>query len=699
MKLQSKKSQLESNNQNQGNIKLKIGNIGKILGLLRDGMYSNPIQVLVQEYVSNAIDIHNEQGQKKKFEITLPTITNPIFMVRDFGSGLSEEQMENVYTQYGVSTKDKDNTQQGGFGLGCKSFWSYTKSFFVKTYYNGIATEYLAHLGESEEGDFKVISREETNEPNGLAVYGSVQKEDFKKFEEAVLRCTLFIKNKPVIKGWIKEPEWITNLKPELDIDGIKFYDKSKFDFYKNSYNAKPLLVVENVIYTLNEELSQVDEVQKFLSLCKDKTVIVFQIPIGELDITPSRDNFRATKKTNANIAKVFKDATDKLIDYAEKKSKECNSLNRFMLLSLHTNVYINVEKYLKYTSKEGFYFTYSNSYRSKGHIQCNELMKDEKALEVFYSRNRKGKLMFKKNPILTLGEDSLNSEFYYATGEETLKWSRLQYRLNQLGQDKSIVLIHTSNDLEVKFWKRELGVKALADLPKPPTSFTQKNKKAKDKVCIHYVDIQRWSNEICRKTVHVNLSEDTISSKHLYFSMDGNKINYDELPSEYNLKDFKNEMENLGFKLCSLSKGVVNNIKDNDLFISIVDLLENPLQFINKEDCFLNYHLRKNLDYTINDNCNYLLNLNLNDDKLCSLIKEYTEIHSKIMDNHSEKPPVIIYDMLEKEMDKEINYIQKITSDIENKLNEYPLFSSSELNKQNLSDFEIYFNAKYQCS
>ena len=112
-----------------------IGDVSTVIEILRNRLYSNPIQTLVQEYICNARDAMREANTwgKTPLVIGVPNAVNPLFTVRDFGLGLTPDRVEKVFVLYGASTKRDSNNQTGGFGIGAKSAWSYTDSFTVTT--------------------------------------------------------------------------------------------------------------------------------------------------------------------------------------------------------------------------------------------------------------------------------------------------------------------------------------------------------------------------------------------------------------------------------------------------------------------------------------------------------------------------------------------------------------------------------------
>jgi HSP90 family molecular chaperone len=77
-----------------------------MMEILSKRLYSNPELAVCRELVSNAIDSHVAAGNKQPVEVFLPDWSNDFrFVVKDYGTGLSEEEVLNLYTTYGASTK------------------------------------------------------------------------------------------------------------------------------------------------------------------------------------------------------------------------------------------------------------------------------------------------------------------------------------------------------------------------------------------------------------------------------------------------------------------------------------------------------------------------------------------------------------------------------------------------------------------
>ena len=112
--------------------------ISFVIDLLRNQIYSNKPLAVIREYTTNAIDAHVEVGKPDlPVKVTLPTKFEPTFKVRDYGTGLTDEEIRNLYTRYCKSTKRNSNAFTGQLGIGCKAGFAYGDNFGVISYNNG----------------------------------------------------------------------------------------------------------------------------------------------------------------------------------------------------------------------------------------------------------------------------------------------------------------------------------------------------------------------------------------------------------------------------------------------------------------------------------------------------------------------------------------------------------------------------------
>jgi len=86
-----------------------------LLNLAISKLYTNPQKACVTEIISNCIDAHKEAGVKRPVEVTYPSSENSYTIsFRDYGRGMNEEFMKNIFTKLGNSTKRDNEDCIGG---------------------------------------------------------------------------------------------------------------------------------------------------------------------------------------------------------------------------------------------------------------------------------------------------------------------------------------------------------------------------------------------------------------------------------------------------------------------------------------------------------------------------------------------------------------------------------------------------------
>ena len=182
--------------------KFQIKATGKAFRILSDGLYSDKIRAIMRELSCNAYDAHvDAKNLDKPFVIHMPNRLEPTFKIRDYGIGLSHDDVINVYTTYFESTKTDSNDYIGCLGLGSKSPFSYVDNFSIISYLKGKKRIYNAFLNEEETPTIALLSESNTKEANGLEVSFPVQANDTRRFEETAQDVFTYFKLKPKFEG------------------------------------------------------------------------------------------------------------------------------------------------------------------------------------------------------------------------------------------------------------------------------------------------------------------------------------------------------------------------------------------------------------------------------------------------------------------------------------------------------------------
>lgn len=170
----------------------------RIFKILRDSVYSNKVLAVIRELIANAWDAHIQAGvPDRRIHISFPKITSPTFVVRDYGNGLSHEDMCGAYTNYGGTSKDQDPNAVGFMGIGAKSPFCYTSMFTVRSFHEGVARTYSMSLNAEDDEEMSLIREVPSSEPSGLEVIVPVKYENIKDFAKEAISLLMFMDPTP----------------------------------------------------------------------------------------------------------------------------------------------------------------------------------------------------------------------------------------------------------------------------------------------------------------------------------------------------------------------------------------------------------------------------------------------------------------------------------------------------------------------
>lgn len=276
-------------------VKYSLTISGHAFKILSKGLYSNPILAAIRELSCNAWDSHVAAGNDQPFEVCLPNSAMSVFAVRDFGTGLTPEQIDLVYRNYFTSTKQASDAMTGCFGLGSKSPFAYTQKFTTKSYVNGKCYTYVNILSAEGVPDLVKVSEEDSTEPTGVEVSFHVNPKDRDSFEEEAHKALRVFKTRPIIKGIYDLKSFWNETEPVLTGDG---WALGKYGF---------VAVMGNVAYPMN--WTGVTGFSTYANAARILSPTV-EFPIGAFEITPSRESIQwsefSIKAVNDRLEEVF---------------------------------------------------------------------------------------------------------------------------------------------------------------------------------------------------------------------------------------------------------------------------------------------------------------------------------------------------------------------------------------------------------
>ena len=295
---------------------IKESGLSHIFNVLRNQLYSDKVLAVIREYSTNAVDAHIEVGKADTpIKVILPTQMTPEFKVRDFGRGLTETQVSEIYAMYGESTKRGTNEQIGQLGLGSKSAFAYGDNFVINSFVKGTKTTYNAFIDPSDVGQISKIHTEKTDENDGIEIVIPVKSDDYDEFYRKATRLYKYFKVVPNVRGANQE-----QLKNDLKRDEV-VVGKDNWNLVKGDSYA----VMGNIAYPLDSGALNIGWQDEKADLISSGVVIDFAI--GDLEISASREALQYTDQTKKVIINKLNEIIKELPSVLGEKFEECDTL------------------------------------------------------------------------------------------------------------------------------------------------------------------------------------------------------------------------------------------------------------------------------------------------------------------------------------------------------------------------------------
>lgn len=319
MIITEKETTIETIGTIQEEAQFKMRNSQKAFQIL-SSLYSDKPLAIVRELGCNAMDSHIASGQPNlPFAVHIPNALEPWLTIQDFGTGISHENIYEIYSVYFASTKTNTNTQVGMLGLGSKSPFCYTDNFTITSIHNQVKRIYNAYFNQTGMPTISLASQENTKDANGVSIQIPIKNSDIGNFSHAVFKAFRFFDVKPIISG-----------------GSIDWTDKANFEgtFWKSYSNLNSsYAVMGGVTYPI--DIYKVDS--EHYDIVR-KAGLVIHFNIGELDVTPSRESLMyhdwVVKAINEKIALVKNDFVIKVEDQIKNSPNLLDALKALYLLN-----------------------------------------------------------------------------------------------------------------------------------------------------------------------------------------------------------------------------------------------------------------------------------------------------------------------------------------------------------------------------
>ena len=308
--------------------------IAVMLEYSRDGFYSNKELAPIREYATNARDAHIEAGiPERPIEITLPNQLNPELRIRDFGKGLTINQLEDVYFRYWKSTKRGSNAVNGCLGIGAKSAFAYAPAYTVITWCGGMKT-----VGTGQKNGFADIIYHQPNtngESDGVEIVIPVEQKDIYKFIHEATKFFKYWDIRPIFhnveqntfeQNTLKEAFNIMDTPPFISGDGWAVrpagygHGESKAIMGFVAYDID----WEQVKNSLAPEIAlKINGIFDFLR----ENITSLYFPLGSLSFTPNRESLQYNELTIKVLSEKLQQIYGSLLNLITSKISNAPSI------------------------------------------------------------------------------------------------------------------------------------------------------------------------------------------------------------------------------------------------------------------------------------------------------------------------------------------------------------------------------------
>lgn len=279
-------------------------------------MYRDAPLAVLREYAANAADSHVQAGTTAPIEVTLPSDWDPRLTVRDYGTGLTEREIIDVYASYGSSTKRDTDHEVGAFGIGAKAAFTLSGQFTIAGVKDGAKTLALFAVNERGVGTVDIHDRSATTEPNGVTVTIPVTDPAAMRHAAATLFAT-WSPGSVLLDG--HQPESLTaSMLPVADGLYVRTVEPHQADTRTGItvvMGGIPYPTSESMLRTLARTTTDPTVTRLLTDLARagSRVHLLAHVPVGTVDITPSREDLRDTPRTLEALTRIAGTLVDEL--------------------------------------------------------------------------------------------------------------------------------------------------------------------------------------------------------------------------------------------------------------------------------------------------------------------------------------------------------------------------------------------------
>lgn len=254
--------------------------------------YSDRELAVLRELSTNARDSHIMAGKADvPIEVSLPAPLSPYLVIRDYGLGLSEDEVYELFGCFGASTKRDSDEVNGTLGIGSKSPLAYTNQFTMTCVQDGVLAIVAITRDEDGVGKLTTVSTLPTDDTNGVEIKVPVRPDNH--FET---------KAREFFRYWKTGTVLMNGQTPE------GFSTDTTMQITDTIYLQRGANTLRGSVVVMGDVPYPAPQLSNTMLGLPNAHSIVAYATMGQVEFTPSREALEDTQRTRNGLAQIKKE-------------------------------------------------------------------------------------------------------------------------------------------------------------------------------------------------------------------------------------------------------------------------------------------------------------------------------------------------------------------------------------------------------
>lgn len=283
-----------------------------VFSMMMDGIYTDKIGSVIREISTNARDSHIAAGNTAPFEINITSVAEHSFEVsiKDYGLGLSTEEVENYLCKLNASSKRDSNDFVGCFGIGSKSVLAVTNNYNYTCIKDQIVTDLAISRVGKQAPKYETLVYP-TDLPNSVECTFTIKEISLNNLLSYVINELLFFDIKPKVtvitdETVVYEPHEIFPKVLDKELFYVVYEPPLSHIGLRTDRMACGIIgykVDSNIFFKKSNLYSRSHYLPPMCSLdLNHPAYLIPKFKLGTIDFSVSREDISMTPKTERSI-------------------------------------------------------------------------------------------------------------------------------------------------------------------------------------------------------------------------------------------------------------------------------------------------------------------------------------------------------------------------------------------------------------